>query len=101
MPDLGKLLSRVGTSNPESQKFHEELKVPKNYVIAKDKIVYSQQDASIYSVSVASDLHPKELNDDEEETVLITTKVINNPVPKDFSTASIDLLQKIISMDND
>lgn len=41
VPDLGKLLCRLGTSVPESQKFHEELKVPKNYVIPKDKIVYS------------------------------------------------------------
>jgi len=52
-------------------------------------------------MGVAKDLHVNDYDDDSEETYLIATKVINNPVPRDFTLASIELLTRIKDMDCD
>jgi len=65
--------------------------MPKNYDIAGN-LYFETSTSPVYTMNVANSLHPKEVDEESEETYLIETKVITNPIPQDFSKASIDLL---------
>lgn len=55
--------------------------MPKNYEIGKGQINYYPSYVPVYTLDVAAELHGKEIDDESEDTFLITTKVICNPIP--------------------
>ena len=94
-PSLGKLFHEVGTSEPATQSFSEELSIPPNYNIQGEEVLYAESSQPIYNLQVSKELHAEEVDDEEEDTQLITTQVINNPVPKDYTEASLEMLDLI------
>ena len=88
-PDLGAVFKKLGTTEPKVQSFHKTLTMPQNYLINLDQINFASSQAPIYNHHVQQLLHGKEVDDDAEDTQLIETKVLSNPVPKDYTLGSL------------
>jgi hypothetical protein len=86
-----------GTSVPMTQRFNFTLDIPKNYPLKKGSVNYAVSSIPIYGHPVRNALHPEasKIQDEEEDLALVDTRVINTPIPLDYSSDSIALLDAI------
>jgi len=70
------------------------MKIPKHYCIEEEDCAFALGEMPLYSVQIAEQLHPDPVEEGDDGE-LIETRMVNNPIPVDFTPASLNLLETI------
>jgi hypothetical protein len=102
-PDLDKVISDGGTSIPLTQSFSYVVEIPKNYPLKKGDVKFAVSSCPIYGHPIKNALHPEadHAYGEDEDLALVDTRIINTPIPRDFSEDSISLLDTIQNLESD
>lgn len=97
---LTSLLSQSGFSEPVPSKFGDGLTIPTLYPIKR--LNFAESGVPFYSAEVAKKLHNPALAAKKgARNRPISTFVLNNPIPKNFTDEGMKLLDAIIDCSND
>ena len=98
-PVLANILLSFGASIPVEAKFGTGQTLPTMFPIKG--LGFGESGLPIYSTEVAKQLHPPKLLKPKSKLRPISTLVLNNPVPRNFTEESLALLASITECDND
>jgi hypothetical protein len=100
---LDKVISDGGTSVPLTQKLNYEVEIPKNYPLKKGDVRFAVSPCPVYGQPIKNALHPRSESTygEEDDLALVDTRLINTPIPRDFSGDSLSLLDRIQNLESD
>jgi hypothetical protein len=96
---LTNLLGQYGAVKPDETKFNEGLTIPTLFPLKR--ITFAESGLPHYSNEIAEKLHPPALFKNVNRKKPISTIVLNNPVPRNHTEESIELLSNIAECSND
>lgn len=96
---LANILLQSGASLPIDSKFGKGNAVPTLFPIKGQR--FGESGLPYYSVEVAAQLHPPKLVKPKSKNRPVSTWLLNNPVPRNFTDESLELLGAIVDCAND